>query len=220
MMTNLEVLYEDNHIIVVFKPSNILSQGDITGDIDMLTIIKNYLKEKYHKPGNVFLGLVHRLDRPVEGVMVFAKTSKAAARLSLQIRKNEMSKHYYAIINGYLDQKEGTFKDYLYKDAKTGNTYITTKDKGKEAILNYKVIKEKDNYSLVDIELISGRHHQIRVQFASRKHPLLGDSRYGTNINKNISLCCYSLSFYHPISKELLNFKRLPKNNDNWNIFF
>ena len=118
-MNNLEILYEDNHIIVVFKEANVLSQSDITGDKDMLTMIKEYLKEKYNKPGNVYLGLVHRLDRPVSGIMVYAKTSKAAARLSEQIRKNELEKHYLAVINGYMDEKKGILKDYLIKDWET-----------------------------------------------------------------------------------------------------
>ena len=135
----LEVLYEDNHIIVVYKPANILSQGDITGDKDMLTIIKEYIKEKYNKPGNVYLGLVHRLDRPVQGIMVYAKTSKAAARLSEQIRKNELSKHYLAVVNGIISEKKGEFIDYLVKDD-NGNTRVTDKGHGKEAVLNYEVL--------------------------------------------------------------------------------
>ena len=215
---DLEILYEDNHIIVVYKPANILSQGDITGDKDMLTIIKEYIKEKYHKPGNVYLGLVHRLDRPVEGFMVFARTSKAASRLSEQIKKHEFSKHYLAIINGYLAEKKGEFRDYLIKDA-TGNTSVTDKKNGKESILEYETLKEQNNQSLVRIKLITGRHHQIRVQFASRNHPLVGDNRYGKSTNEQICLCSYQLAFYHPTTKQLMEFERLPKNNSNWNQF-
>ena len=144
----LNVIYEDNHIIVVEKPANIPSQKDNTNDIDMLTIIKDYLKEKYDKKGNVYLGLVHRLDRPVGGIMVFAKTSKAASRLSDQIRKNEFKKTYIAIVDGALKQKQGTWKDYLIKNEKTNITTTTTKEKGKEAILDYKVIDEKNKLIL------------------------------------------------------------------------
>lgn len=215
-MNNLEVLYEDNHLIVVYKPANILSQGDITGDKDMLTLIKEYLKEKYNKPGNVYLGLVHRLDRPVEGVMVFAKTSKAASRLSKQIQNHEFHKQYLAIINGILEEKNGEFRDYLEK-LENGNTIVTDSNHGKESILKYNVLKEKNNLSLVNIELITGRHHQIRVQFASRNHALVGDQRYGKQDNKQICLCSYKLSFLHPITKERLTFERYP-NTNNWNI--
>ena len=217
-MNKLEVLYEDNHVIVVYKPSNILSQSDITGDTDMLTLVKEYIKEKYNKPGNVYVGLIHRLDRPVEGVMVFAKTSKAASRLSEQVRKHELKKHYIAVINGVLTEKSGEFSDYLMK-LENGNTVVTTKDKGKEAILKYQVLQEKDNYSLVDINLITGRHHQIRVQFSSRGYPLVGDQRYGKRDNQQIALCSYSLSFIHPTTKEELIFNRYPDKNNIWKLF-
>ena len=175
-MTKLDILYEDNHIIVVFKPAGILSQADKSGDVDMLTIIKSYLKEKYNKPGNVYLGLVHRLDRPVSGIMVFAKTSKAASRLSEEIRNNKMHKKYLAIIHGYLDVKEGTLVNRIEK--LDNKKVLIDTPKGKEAVLNYKVIKEKNNLSLVDINLVTGRYHQIRLQFASINHPLYGDYLY------------------------------------------
>ena len=217
-MNKLEVLYEDNHIIVVFKPENILSQADSTGDVDMLTIIKEYIKKKYDKPGNVYLGLVHRLDRPVSGVMVFARTSKAASRLSKQIQNHEFSKQYLAVINGILPEKEGELCDYLAKDS-NGNTRVVSSSNGKKSILKYKVIAEKDNYSLVEISLITGRHHQIRVQFSSRGYPLVGDQRYGKMDKKQIALCSYKLSFYHPITKEKLVFCRKPNENDIWNLF-
>lgn len=217
-MNKLEILYEDNHIIVVYKPSNILSQSDITGDIDMLTLIKEYIKEKYNKPGNVYLGLVHRLDRPVQGVMVFAKTSKAASRLTKQIQNHEFNKQYLAIINGNLIEKKGEFCDYLLKQ-ENGNTIVTNSEEGKKSILKYEVIKEIENKSLVKIELITGRHHQIRVQFASRGYPLVGDQRYGKQDNKQICLCSYYLSFIHPTTKEKLVFERYPDKNDSWNLF-
>ena len=214
---DLEVLYEDNHIIVVYKPANVLSQGDVTGDKDLLTVIKEYVKEKYNKPGNVYIGLVHRLDRPVEGIMVYARSSKAASRLSNQIRKNELEKHYLAVVSGILPKKKGTFTDKLEK-LDNGNTIVS--DKGKESILEYEVLKEKDNMSLVRIHLITGRHHQIRVQFSSRGYPLIGDQRYGKQDNKQICLCSYQLSFYHPTTKELLKFERKPNKNDIWQLFF
>ena len=215
---DLEVLYEDNHVIVVYKPANVLSQGDATGDKDLLTIVKEYVKDKYHKPGNVYIGLVHRLDRPVEGVMVFARSSKAASRLSEQIKKKDFSKHYLAVINGILPEKKGEFKDYLLKQ-EDGNTIVTDSKKGKESILEYEVLKEKDNKSLVRIKLITGRHHQIRVQFASRGYPLVGDQRYGSLDNKQICLCSYQLSFVHPTTKEVMNFERYPEKRKEWNEF-
>ena len=179
-MTKLDILYEDNHIIVVFKPAGVLSQADKSGDVDMLTIIKSYLKEKYNKPGNVYLGLVHRLDRPVSGIMVFAKTSKAASRLSEEIRNNKMHKKYLAIIHGYLDVKEGTLVNRIEK--LDNKKVLIDTPKGKEAVLNYKVIKEKNNLSLVDINLVTGRYHQIRLQFASINHPLYGDYLYNKKV--------------------------------------
>lgn len=220
-MNKLEVLYEDNHIIVVVKPCNILSQADSTGDIDMLTIVKKYIKEKYHKPGNVYLGLVHRLDRPVGGVMIFARSSKAASRLTSMIKEHKFTKRYLAVVNGFLQNKNGTYHDYLLKK-EDGNTVFTTKEKGKEAVLEYKVLKEnKDkNLSLVDILLLTGRHHQIRVQFASRGNSLYGDQRYGKCDNKQIALWAYSLTIYHPITKEQLTFKKYPfENGGIWKIF-
>ena len=211
-MNKLEILYEDNHIIVVFKPVNILSQSDITGDIDMLTIIKDYIKEKYHKPGNVYLGLVHRLDRVVGGVMVFARTSKAASRLSDALRKNELEKNYLAIVHGKVKESD-TFVDYLEKKDDF-STIVTDKDHGKLSELSYELIdynKELD-LSLVKVKLKTGRHHQIRVQFASRNHPLIGDNRYGIDKEKERGLFAYKLSFPHPITKEILSFISIPKN--------
>ena len=191
-VNKLRVLYEDNHVIVVVKEKNVLSQADNTHDIDMLTIIKKYLKEKYIKPGNVYLGLVHRLDRPVSGIMVFAKTSKAASRLSDQVRKKEIKKTYMAVVKGIIKKDEDTFVDYLLK-LDNGNTIVTTKDKGKESVLTYKVLKRnyEKNETLVSIDLKTGRHHQIRVQFASRGYPLCGDQRYGKSDKTQIALCAY-----------------------------
>ena len=207
-VNKLRVLYEDNHVIVVVKEKNVLSQADNTHDIDMLTIIKKYLKEKYNKPGNVYLGLVHRLDRPVGGIMVFAKTSKAASRLSDQVRKKEIKKTYMAVVKGIIKKDEDTFVDYLLK-LDNGNTIVTTKNKGKESVLTYKVLKRnyEKNETLVSIDLRTGRHHQIRVQFASRGYPLCGDQRYGKSDKTQIALCAYKLEFIHPTTKQLMKFE-------------
>lgn len=215
-MNNLNILYEDNHIIVVQKPVNVLSQADNTGNLDMISIIKKYLKEKYDKPGNVYLGLVHRLDRPVGGIMVFAKTSKAASRLSKQITNNEMKKSYLAVVNGYLDCKESTLKDKIEKV--DNKKVLLNSPNGKESILNYMVIEEKDNLSLLKVDLVTGRYHQIRLQFSSRKHALYGDQLYGKQDKNQIALFAYKLQFFHPVSKKLLTFKLFPK-GDIWNIF-
>lgn len=216
MKNDLEILYEDNHIIVVVKPFNILSQSDDTKDIDMLTLIKSYLKEKYNKPGNVYLGLIHRLDRPTGGIMVFAKTSKAASRLSEQIRLNLFTKKYLAIVNGYLSEKSGVFEDYILK--KEDNSSVIS-NLGKYAKLEYEVLKEKYNLSLVNIILHTGRHHQIRVQFASRNHPLYGDQRYGKSSKKQLALFAYYLSFNHPVTKEKLEFIKYPDKVGIWKEF-
>ncbi len=216
MKNDLEILYEDNHIIVVVKPFNILSQSDDTKDIDMLTLIKSYLKEKYNKPGNVYLGLIHRLDRPTGGIMVFAKTSKAASRLSEQIRLNLFTKKYLAIVSGYFDEKTGVFEDYILK--KEDNSSVIS-NLGKYAKLEYEVLKEKSNLSLVNILLHTGRHHQIRVQFASRNHPLYGDQRYGETSKKQLALFAYYLSFNHPVTKEKLEFIKYPDKVGIWKEF-
>lgn len=212
-LPKINIIYEDNHLLVVEKPTNIPVCEDITNDIDLLTILKNYLKEKYNKPGNVYLGLVHRLDRPVGGVMVFAKTSKAASRLSNQVRENKLKKTYYAVVENKIN-KTGTLKDYLVKDYKTNISKTTTKEKGKLSILDYELIKTVDNLNLVKINLQTGRSHQIRVQFSSRNNPLYGDQKYNKNAKPNtqIALFAKKLSFYHPTTNELLTFEiDLPK---------
>lgn len=219
----LNVLYEDNHIIVVEKPVNIPSQGDKTGDLDMLTIVKNYIKEKYNKPGEAYIGLVHRLDRPTGGVMVFARTSKAASRLSEAVRNKELNKSYLAIVDGKMEKEKDTFKDYLYKNEKTNTSRIAKPNEknAKEAILDYEVVlyNEEINMSVVKVNLHTGRHHQIRVQFASRGHSLNGDQKYGTRgRGKQLCLWAYKLSFKHPVTKELMEFKSLPKIEGSWKI--
>ncbi len=222
-MENLKVLYEDNHIIVVEKPVNIPSQGDKTGDMDMLTIIKKYLKEKYNKPGEVYLGLVHRLDRPTGGVMVFAKTSKAAGRLSEQVRDKKMHKKYLCIVDGKLDKEKDKLTDFLLKNEKTNTSKVVkegTKN-SKEAVLDYEVIKynKEINLSVVKVNLHTGRHHQIRLQFSSRGHSLYGDQKYGTRgRGKQLALWAYYLSFEHPTKKELMEFEDYPEITGSWKI--
>ena len=219
---DINILYEDNHLLVVIKPKNIPVCLDNSNDLDLLTILKKYLKEKYHKKGNVYLGLVHRLDRPVSGIMVFAKTSKAAQRLSNQINNKQFNKIYHAVVQNKL-AKKATLKDYLIKDDKINTSYVTTKEKGKVSTLTYEVISTVNNLNFVKINLHTGRSHQIRVQFSSRNNPLYGDHRYNKTIKKDdktdIALIASGLSFYHPITKELLNFNiELPKKYP-WNIF-
>ena len=219
-MIDLDVLYEDNHIIVVVKPCNVLSQSDNTKHLDMLTIIKSYLKEKYNKPGNVYLGLVHRLDRPVSGVMVFAKTSKAASRLSKQIANHEFKKSYLAVVHGILNEKEGKLVNYILKE-NDNSSKITVKQDGKIAKLKYVVLEEnkKENLSLIDIDLETGRHHQIRVQFANIKHPLYGDQRYGFQDKKQIALHAYKIKFIHPVQNIAMEFEKYPEKTDVWKVF-
>ena len=212
-MNSLNVLYEDNHIIVVEKKAGVLSQSDITGDIDLLTIVKEYVKEKYNKPGNVYIGLVHRLDREVGGIMVFARTSKAARRLNEEIKNHNFKKNYVAVLDGVLEKKENTLINYIYKDEKRKIAKIVLeKYKGaKKAELSYNVIAYKNNKTIVKVNLITGRYNQIRVQFKNIGYPLLGDKKYGSNKNTSLRLFAYKLSFVHPVKKELMNFKLLPK---------
>ena len=205
---DLEVLNEDNHVIVAYKPAGILSQADNTGDLDMLTLIKQYIKKKYNKEGNVFLGLVHRLDRMTSGVMVFARTSKAAMRLSEDIKNHQFFKEYLAVCEGEVSQYEPKILvNYLAKDEKNNKSYVS--ENGKEAILTYQTIKTKNNKSLVKISLKTGRHHQIRVQMSNLGHPLYGDIKYGSKYQDNLALQAFKLSFYQPVSRELLTFEKI-----------
>ena len=219
LVKSLKVLYEDNHLIIVEKPVNIPTCEDSSKDLDLLTIVKLYLKEKYNKPGNVYLGLVHRLDRPVGGIMVFAKTSKAASRLNEQIKNDEFKKKYYAVIEGIIELKEGKFEDYLLKDNKTNKVVVDKK--GKYALLEYKVLSEKNDLSLVEVDLHTGRSHQIRVQFASRNYPLYGDQKYNKKAicKEQIALYSHFLSFKHPVTKETMEFNLDLPDRHPFNIF-
>ena len=216
-MNKLNVLYEDNHIIVVEKPVNVLSQADDTNDMDLLSMVKDYVKVKYNKPGNVYIGLVHRLDRPVGGIMVFARTSKAASRLSEQVKKHDFCKKYLAVVKGKVADS-GEFVDKLER-LNDGNTIVSKN--GKDSVLNYKLIEYNKNRdcSLVEVNLKTGRHHQIRVQFASRGHYLCGDQRYGVQDKTQIALFAYYLSFTHPVSKEKMEFTLKPNRIGHWTMF-
>ena len=204
----INILYEDNHLLVVEKKVGVLSQSDGTNTPDMLTFLKKYIKDKYNKPGNVYLGLVHRLDKNVGGVMVFAKTSKAAKRLSEGIRNREFKKTYLAVCKGIIDS-DGEYLDYLKRIEY--RSVISNSKEGKLAILSYKVLSRKNNDTLVKINLETGRHHQIRVQFSYHNHPLLGDEKYGSKGAYPLALFAYKLEFTHPTTKEKLEFKVLPK---------
>lgn len=209
----VKILYEDNHIIVAIKPRGILSQADGTNKEDMLTILKQYIKDKYNKPGNVYLGLVHRLDINTQGVMVFAKTSKAASRLSLAISNHEFEKRYHAVVEGTFDSKEPRcLTHYLYKDEKEKKSIV--REDGQKAILEFIPIEsfkiDDVLVTKVDILLKTGRFHQIRCQFQAIGHPLYGDKKYGskhTISSDSFPLTAYSLKFSHPVTHELLTFK-------------
>ena len=206
MQYNVNVIYEDNHLLVVEKPINVPVQEDNSKDKDMLTILKEYLKVKYNKPGNVYLGLVHRLDRPVGGVMVFAKTSKCASRLSDQIRLNKFNKIYNAVVEGTI-KEEDKLTDYLLKDTK--NNIVRVDKNGKQSVLYYRKIKTIDNLNLIEIKLETGRSHQIRVQMSHNGNPLFGDQKYNKNskVGEQLALYAKKLEFYHPITNELLTFE-------------
>ncbi|MCL1944825.1 MAG: RNA pseudouridine synthase [Firmicutes bacterium] len=206
------VLHEDNHILVVVKPQNLLSQGDDTGDKDLLNLLKNYLKVKYKKPGAVYLGLVHRLDRPTGGVMVFARTSKAAERLSNQMKDGDISKKYLAVVQGMPKFKIDRLVHYLKKDSQT-NTVVQAPaltEGAKRCILDYKVLESSGTYSLIDVKLVTGRSHQIRAQFKAIGNPLVGDQRYGGPKSRNLALWAYELKFIHPTTKLNLVFRVFP----------
>jgi len=214
----MKIVYEDNHLLVVIKPENMPVQLDSSNDLDLLTSSKQYLKDKYHKPGNVYLGLIHRLDRPVSGIMVFAKTSKAASRLSEQIRNHEFKKEYTAVVLGKVKEKD-TLIDKLLKDEKTNITKVSPN--GKESILDYQLLDYKNDMSLVRINLKTGRSHQIRVQFSSRNHPLYGDQKYNHDAKEKeqIALFANKIIFIHPTTKEILTFEIELPNKYPWNIF-
>lgn len=204
----IDVLFEDNHLIVVNKKAGEITQGDKTGDTPLPDKLKQWLKEKYQKPGNVFLGVVHRLDRPTSGIVVFAKTSKALSRLNEMFRSKNVRKSYWAIVENAPPNQNGRCEDLLVKNEKQNKSYVTKDLKhpqAKKAILNYKLISSSTNYHLVEVDLETGRHHQIRVQLANIGSIIKGDLKYGakrSNKDKSISLHARKIEFIHPVSKE------------------
>lgn len=220
----LQILYEDNHVIVVLKPQNIASCPDESGDRNMLGLIKEYLKDTYGKQGNVYVGLVHRLDRPTGGVMVFAKTSKAAGRLCEQMKTGDFDKRYLAVLSGTPEPETGKLTNYLKKNTVNNMVYLCTQgtDGAKLAVLDYEVAESCAGLSLVKIKLHTGRSHQIRVQTAGISHPVYGDMRYGgERAHKGkLALWAYSLSFTHPVTKERMRFISEPPCDETpWNKF-
>ncbi len=211
------IVYEDNHLLVIIKPHNIGVQEDESKDDDLLNLLKSYIKKRDNKPNNVYLGLVHRLDRVTGGLMVFAKTSKSASRLSEQLRSHELKKSYLCVVCGKITDKKGHLECYLQKDTKTNTVRLATQsDYGaKEAKLDYEVLQEIDGYSLVKIDLLTGRSHQIRVQMSKQlKTVIFGDFKYGDKTHKsNLALWAYKLKFLHPTSKENMTFTVLPDTN-------
>ncbi|MFA1819760.1 RluA family pseudouridine synthase [Virgibacillus oceani] len=218
------ILYEDNHLLFVEKPVNMPVQEDNSKDQDLLSYLKEDIKIRHNKPGNAYLGLVHRLDRPVGGVMVFAKTSKAASRLSDTIRKNTMDKKYLAVVRGRPEKSKATLEDYLVKDHRNNQVYVTkpNSNNAKKAVLDYEVIGEKNGLSLLSINLHTGRPHQIRVQLSSRGFPLYGDQKYGSKVNKpgqQIALWSHTLSLEHPTKKEEISSESGPPNEYPWSLW-
>ena len=225
MDNNLTVLYEDNQIIVVVKPQNVPTQADSSGDKDLLTMIKEYVKEKYDKPGEVYIGLVHRLDRPTGGVMVFARTSKAAARLQEQMKTGLFEKKYLAVTVGVPRDRQGRLSQYLVKDEKNNMVRVVPAavEGAKKAEPEYKVLEFAGSVALVDIRLITGRTHQARVQMQSLGTPIFGDAKYGGDKlakGHNLALWAYELRFYHPVNKNPFVFKVFPPTDEvPWNVF-
>lgn len=222
-MDELKILHEDNHIIVVLKPQGVPSCGDESGDGNMLDAVKEYIRTAYGKPGNVYVGLVHRLDRPTGGVMVFAKTSKAAARLSEQMRSGDFEKKYLAVLSAVPKEPQGKLVNYLKKNAVNNMVYLCppTTEGAKMASLEYRVAEEKGGCALAEIKLHTGRSHQIRVQMAGIGCPVFGDMRYGGERAKkgNLALWAYSLTFTHPVTKERLRFMAEPPEETPWKHF-
>ncbi len=215
-----DVLYEDNHVLVAVKPPNMLSQADATGDPDILSMMKEYIRERYQKPGNVYLGLVHRLDRPVGGLMVFARTSKAAARLSAQLQTHDMGREYVCVVYGEAEEKF-TLTDYLVHDPILNRQVVCEADAkgGKLAILHGRCVAQRGGTSLCVIRLETGRKHQIRAQMSNAGLPLWGDARYGSGMaGQQIALWGFKLTFSHPVTHEKMTFHAMPDGNI-WNLY-
>lgn len=222
----MTVVYEDNHLIIVNKAASEIVQGDKTGDTPLSETVKRYLKEKYHKPGNVFIGVTHRLDRPVSGLVVMAKTGKALARLNEMFRTGGVRKTYLAIVKNRPPDEEGVLTHYLTRNEKQNRSYASDTEKpgSKRAVLHYRILSRSDNYYLLEVDLKTGRHHQIRCQLARIGCPIKGDLKYGfprSNENGGISLHARSLTFKHPVSGETISIVAPPPLEDNlWRTFY
>lgn len=228
-MPKLQILYEDNHCIVVDKPNNLPVQADSSGDADLLSMVKEYVKEKYNKPGTAYIGLVHRLDRPAGGLVVLARTSKAAARLSAQVRSRELGRQYLLVVRGEPKMRSGEIKNYLLKDTAANMVRIVpaATEGAKEAVLNYRLLQtvhhpSEGKLSLIEASLQTGRSHQIRVQMAGLGCPLYGDQKYGPDLNKKgqqLALHAAKLSFIHPTLKDKRTFISYPPQKAPWTYF-
>lgn len=219
---NLQVLYEDNHIIVVNKRPGDIVQGDKTGDKPLSEVVKSYLKEKYNKPGNVYLGVVHRLDRPTSGIVVFARTSKALPRLNKLFQKKEAEKTYWAIVKNQPPKQEDTLTHFLKRNPKQNKSYAHIKEvpDSKKAVLEYRILKKLNNYYLLEVDLHTGRHHQIRSQLSAIGSPIKGDLKYGfdrSNKDASIHLHARELKFIHPVKKEPVHIIAPPPDEVLWN---
>lgn len=221
---NNRILFEDNHLVVVNKWPSEIVQGDKTGDVPLSETVKQYVKEKYNKPGDVFLGVIHRLDRPVGGVTVFARTSKSLSRMNALIKERAVAKKYWAIVKKSPKETEATLTHYLVRNEKKNKSFVhrTAVPNSKEAILSYKIIAQSKDYYLLEVDLHTGRHHQIRAQLAAIGSPIKGDLKYGfprSNKDASISLHARSIEFIHPVKKEKIEIVANPPDEILWNYF-
>lgn len=220
---NLQILYEDNHLIAINKRPGDIVQGDKTGDLPLSEVVKQYIKEKYNKPGNVYLGVAHRLDRPTSGIVVFAKTSKALPRLNKLFADKEAKKTYWAVVKNMPDKQQDTLTHWMKRNTKQNKSYANRKEvpESKKAILEYRVIKKLDNFYLLEVDLKTGRHHQIRSQLTAIGCAIKGDLKYGfdrSNKDGSIHLHARSLSFIHPVKKEMIELLAPPPHDVIWNV--
>ena len=223
MLNENQILFEDNHLLIINKKAGQIVQGDKTGDISLLDEVKSYIKNKYSKPGNVFTGLVHRIDRPTSGIVIFAKTSKALSRLTEMLKKREIKKTYWAVVKKNEIPETQRLIHYLKKNEKNNKAIVYNHftDHAKEAILTYTIVKKSDNYMLLQIDLETGRHHQIRAQLSAIKCPIKGDLKYGadrSNLDGSINLLARKIEFIHPVKKEKIILEApIPENDNLWN---
>lgn len=222
-LQNSDILFEDNHLIIVNKPCGILVQGDKTGDTPLLDIIKEYIKVKYSKQGNVFLGLVNRIDRPTSGIVIFAKTSKALSRMNEKLKKREIKKLYWLIISNTFESREGKLEGWFKKDSKKNKSFFNQEKQtnSKYGCLTYKKIQTLEKYCKIEVDLITGRHHQIRCNFSNIGYPILGDLKYGSkrsNKDGGIYLHSRKVTFIHPVSKKEISIQANPPMRGLWNV--